>query len=110
LSPQDILTVGKRMVNLKQLFNRREGLSLSEIRMPTRTMVPPEFNYHDPSGKILDADRLRRAYCEELGWNPVSGEPRPEMLRELGLSDSSFAGRRKGHSMDSLENEGEEKL
>ncbi|MDD5225276.1 MAG: aldehyde ferredoxin oxidoreductase family protein, partial [bacterium] len=41
LSPQDILTVGKRMVNLKQLFNRREGLSLSEIRMPTRTMVPP---------------------------------------------------------------------
>ena len=33
-----------------------------------------------------EAYRIRHAvYCEELGWDPVTGEPSSEKVKELGL-------------------------
>lgn len=101
LSDQEILTIGKRMLHLKQLFNRREGLCLSDIRLPRRAMIPPQFQYGS-ANRGFDADRLRRAYCEELGWHPVTGEPLPETLRELGLNGDLFTGQGNNNLRDSL--------
>jgi aldehyde:ferredoxin oxidoreductase len=32
-------------------------------------------------------DALRRAYYEQMGWDPDTGKPLPETLKALGLDD-----------------------
>jgi aldehyde:ferredoxin oxidoreductase len=85
LSPAEILTVGRRILTLKQAFTIREGVRLSEIKLPLRALGRPKHTSGPLAHKEVDLDRMRRAYCRELGWHPVTGEPQPHVLDELGL-------------------------
>jgi aldehyde:ferredoxin oxidoreductase len=101
-----LLAYGERIFNLQRDILIREG------RRPKTDDVPAEFNFTDPvetvfmnpevivpgpgdeivshKGKTLDREvyeTLRREFYELRGWDPETGEQKPETLERLGLQD-----------------------
>jgi aldehyde:ferredoxin oxidoreductase len=82
----DVLAVGERAQTLSRLFNLREGLTAADDRLPRRVMSAFESGPIEGSG-ISDEDFawFKRRFYERMGWDPETGEPTAERLRELGL-------------------------
>jgi aldehyde:ferredoxin oxidoreductase len=80
---EELLLAGERIQALRQQFNVREGIQPGDFRLPERIVEPP------PTGPGRDKryriDDIRRAYFQAMSWDPVTGEPSPQRLRELGL-------------------------
>ena len=84
LSPEEMLEVGERTLQLTRLFNLREGISPEEDRLPERFFQP--FRKGNPEAR-LDPEAFRegvRAYRRLAGWE---GGVDPERLRALGLEE-----------------------
>lgn len=82
----DVLAVGARAQTLARLFNQREGFTAADDRLPQRVMTP------FPNGPIAgigigdeDFTWFRRRFYELMKWDPETGVPTDECLRELGL-------------------------
>jgi aldehyde:ferredoxin oxidoreductase len=81
------MKAGRRIVNQFRAFNFRHGL--------TKEMEAPSVRYGSmpadgpAQGKHVSArwEALRRNYYEQMGWDPETGKPLPETLRNLGLAD-----------------------
>jgi aldehyde:ferredoxin oxidoreductase len=87
-SVQDILRVGERAQTLCRLFNLREGFTADDDKLPKR--VRKAFRKGPLAGvEIKDQDFAwaRRRYYELMGWDPETGVPRAERVRELGLHE-----------------------
>jgi aldehyde:ferredoxin oxidoreductase len=83
---QDILAVGARAQTLARLFNLREGFTADDDRLPKRVMTA--FESGPLQGIEISEEALawaKRRYYELMGWDPESGAPSEECLRELGL-------------------------
>lgn len=85
ISDREILTIGERILTLRRMFNCREGLRIEDIRLPKRVLGQTPFRKGPLANLSLDPDSRVKAYCEELGWDPVTGEPSAEKVKELGL-------------------------
>ena len=87
-SVQDILDVGARAHTLARLFNLREGFTAEDDTLPKRVMQP--FTEGPIAGSEITEEELnwcKHRYYELMGWDPETGEPTDECLRELGLDD-----------------------
>ena len=82
---EELLLTGERIQALRQLFNFREGIRPGDFKLPERIVEPP------PTGpgkeKRYRIDDIRRTYFQAMNWDPVTGEPSPKRLRELGLEE-----------------------
>ncbi|KAA3644740.1 MAG: aldehyde ferredoxin oxidoreductase [Chloroflexi bacterium] len=85
-SIQDVLDVGARAQTLSRLFNLREGFSADDDRLPDRLMKA--FS----SGPLADVeinverfDWAKRRFFELMAWDPETGVPTDECLRDLEL-------------------------
>jgi aldehyde:ferredoxin oxidoreductase len=94
LTAEELLTIGERIVNLRQ------GLSRDDDRLPSRFIeepVPlygfeqnPETGQLQPSddpiafGQLYDFDAMLDRYYDLRGWSR-EGIPTPDILRRLGL-------------------------
>ena len=79
----DLLPLGERAFNLKRLFNGRLGLTAKNDRLPKLLLEPlPDSEVQT---RVPDMDVLLPAFYQVRGWDPVTGMPAPEKLRELGL-------------------------
>jgi aldehyde:ferredoxin oxidoreductase len=83
----DMLDVGARAQTLSRLFNLREGFTAEDDRLPRRVMTAFEQGPIQGSG-IGDDDfrRFRRRFYERMGWDPDSGVPGDQCLRDLDLA------------------------
>jgi aldehyde:ferredoxin oxidoreductase len=82
----DVLEVGARAQTLARLFNLREGLSADDDKLPQRVMKAFK------SGPIKDVeitpeafDWAKRRFYELMNWDPETGAPTDECLRQLKL-------------------------
>ena len=82
----DVLAVGARAQTLARLFNLREGFTADDDRLPKRVMKAFK------SGPLANVeitpeafDWAKQRYYELMKWDPQSGEPTKECLRELEL-------------------------
>ncbi len=85
-SIHDILAVGARAQTLARLFNLREGFTAADDRLPERMMTA--FDSGPIEGSAIageDLERFKSRFYEVMGWDPESGEPTGECLRELEL-------------------------
>jgi aldehyde:ferredoxin oxidoreductase len=85
---QDILAVGERAQTLSRLFNYREGFSKEDDRLPRRVMKA--FDSGPLEGIEITPEAFEwalRRYYELMGWDTETGEPLPERLQALGLSE-----------------------
>ncbi len=83
----ELLTAGERAISLSRIYNHREGFSRQDDRLPAK--------YHENmadgpyQGKLgIDGKKFEDLLCsyyEEFGWDPETGYPTLEKIRELGL-------------------------
>jgi aldehyde:ferredoxin oxidoreductase len=81
---EDALKVGRRVVNLLRMFNRREGMTKDHDSFSPRLGQPPVDG--PAKGKTLAPtfEKARDAHYRKMGWDD-SGMPTSETLEELGL-------------------------
>ena len=72
ISMEEFVNIGIRIQTLRQAFTLREGVDLIKNKLPDRTY---DFDY------LSDY----KGYCEKIGWNPESGVPLEQTLRDLNL-------------------------
>lgn len=83
----EALETGARIQTLRQLFNIREGVKPSEIRLPNRlTGIPPKSE-GPLTGITIDIGSLTEEYRKAMGWDPDTGYPTEATLERLGLQE-----------------------
>lgn len=89
VSPEELLQTGERIQNLRQAFNVREGLTPSDFQLPKRILSALPAG---PTGGVkIDIAALRDDYFRAMDWEPATGRPSAEKLRELGLEEALAA-------------------
>jgi aldehyde:ferredoxin oxidoreductase len=83
LEPDDLITLGTRMVTLKRMLNARRGVSVANDALPALLRQP--LKEGGTEGRVPDLSSLLRGAYAELGWDPVSGLPTREAIKRLGL-------------------------
>ncbi len=76
----ELLRVGERVVNLRKLYNRREGWTRAEDTLPARLLRAGSGLGRAELAAMIDA------YYDARGWDR-EGLPLPATLRRLGLAD-----------------------
>jgi aldehyde:ferredoxin oxidoreductase len=83
----DLTMLGKRIVTLKRMLNLRRGLTRANDRLPDLLLKP--LSDGGTEGTVPDVETLLSGAYAEYGWDPQTGRPTPETLKQLGLD---FAG------------------
>jgi aldehyde:ferredoxin oxidoreductase len=84
-SLEDMLIIGKRIVNVLRLFNLRNGLTL-EMEAPSPRYGSAPVDGPAEGCRILDHwSTIREIYYKNMGWDPQTGVPLPGTLEALGL-------------------------
>lgn len=83
----ELLKVGERAINLQRLFNNREGLTAKDDGLPERVRSIPVFGKYasEEDCAIHDLEGMLQDYYQARGWNPVTGIPTDEKLKELDI-------------------------
>jgi aldehyde:ferredoxin oxidoreductase len=79
------LTVGHRILTLRQAFNAREGILPEEFNLPQRMVEPPSTGPN--AGLKVDFDALKSHYFAAMGWDVKTGKPYRRTLINLGLDE-----------------------
>ncbi len=83
LDIQEFLLVGERTLQLKHLFNLREGVNLLETEVPQRIVNPAPSG---PNRKIsLDEKDIISNFMAKMNWNDETLVPTSEKLKKLGI-------------------------
>ena len=87
MSSERLRCIGERIYNLQRCYNVWHGIGRSDDRLPRRfTEVPsPSGN---AAGQVVELDQMLDVYYGLRGWDPVTGWPTREKLRDLGLHDA----------------------
>lgn len=80
----DLMHCGERAWNLKRLINLKLGLTRASETLPQPLLRPYEDG--GAAGYVIPFEEMMAAYYEARGWDPESGAPRPEKLKQLELS------------------------
>ena len=83
LESDDLMMLGKRIVTLKRVLNRRRGLVRADDRLPDLLLQP--LGDGGTEGAVPDVGVLLSGAYAEYGWDPETGEPTGETLEEMGL-------------------------
>jgi aldehyde:ferredoxin oxidoreductase len=85
LELHDLLPLGERGFQVKRLLNGKLGLTAQNDRLPKLLLQPLPGD--EVETRVPDMDVLLPAFYRVRGWNPQTGMPSPEKLRELGLNE-----------------------
>jgi aldehyde:ferredoxin oxidoreductase len=83
---EELLKAGERIWNLERVYNLREGV---EEDLPAPRLFLEDLDDGKSGGESISKDRFIKAralYYEARGWTET-GEPTPEKLETLGLTD-----------------------
>ncbi len=82
---ENLFRTGERAWNLKRAINNRMGLTRANDKLPKALLEP----YPDggSAGFVPDIAAMLEAYYVARGWDPGTGRPKKEKLRELGLNE-----------------------
>ena len=87
LSIPEIIKVGKRIVNTLRVFNIRNGLT-PDVEMPSARYGSAPVDGPATGISIMDNwNLIREIYYRVMGWDPKTGKPLPETLKDLELKD-----------------------
>ena len=88
-TPQELMFIGDRIVNLMKCYLVREGLDSKDDDWPERFYQEP-IPDGPLKGSVLDRTKMKmilEEYYELRGWNKGSSIPTKENLVRLGLDD-----------------------
>ena len=76
-----------RVMNMKQAFNLREGLTPADFEVPARAVGKPAQEAGPLAGVTVDEERLADNFFAAMGWDRESGKPSRRMLELMGGMD-----------------------
>ncbi|RLI41614.1 aldehyde:ferredoxin oxidoreductase, partial [Candidatus Bathyarchaeota archaeon] len=86
---ENFMKTGERIWNLIRAFNVREGIGRKEDTLPLRIFEDP-LPSGIAKGKVLPKEhfeKMLKEYYVLRGWDPETGIPTYEKLKELELED-----------------------
>jgi len=84
ITPDDLLTIGERSINIKRVISNKLGLTREEDKLPKICLDPHAEG--STAGSEPDMDLMLREYYEFRRWDWETGKPSREKLIELGLT------------------------
>lgn len=83
---KDILQTGKRIMNMRHVFNLREGQKPTDDdnKLPKRSVGEPPQTEGPLKGITVDQKKLAEQFLETMGWDEETMLPSRESLEELG--------------------------
>lgn len=86
ITPEEVLKIGERIVNLERAFNVREGLTRKDDTLPERHLTTP-LPDGPGKGQIVHLEPMLDKYYELRGWDKATGIPTRKKLEELGMEN-----------------------
>jgi aldehyde:ferredoxin oxidoreductase len=80
--------IGERIYNLQRCYNARHGVTRADDALPRRFLQEPSPS-GNARGQVIDLEPMLDEYYALRGWDPSTGWPTVEKLRELGLEEAS---------------------
>ena len=87
LSADEYFKTGKRILHLRKAFSAREGVRPADSKLPPRAVGSPPLTDGPLKGITVDMDSLEKDLNDLLGWDPATGSPTAETLKEMELDD-----------------------
>jgi len=87
ISLQELISAGERIINLRQVFNLREGLRTETFNLPNRLLGIPPLQEGPLAGITIDIDKLVTEYYKARDWAIQDGWQSTRKLESLGLLD-----------------------
>jgi aldehyde:ferredoxin oxidoreductase len=93
LSADAYFKTGERILSLRKAFNVREGIRPEDHVLSGRAIGENPLVSGPLKGVTIDIQHLREAFFETVGWDPITGGPTPEKMKELGIEtkDTGFS-------------------
>ena len=85
---EEAFTLGRRIVNLLRVFNLSHGMDIKDERPSVRYGSIPVDGPTKGVNIMEKWDEMVTNYYTLMGWDPVTGAPLAETLKELDLSDT----------------------
>jgi aldehyde:ferredoxin oxidoreductase len=86
---KDLYLAGERIQNLRNAFNRREGITPADVVPHPRMMGEGDglMTEGPLKGVRVPLLQLRSDYYDAMGWSPATGRLRRERAEALGLGE-----------------------
>ncbi|MFX1564239.1 MAG: aldehyde ferredoxin oxidoreductase family protein [Promethearchaeota archaeon] len=84
-TPQDLMHIGERIINLKRLMNLKLGFKPEDDTIPPHLLKPLKTG--GTRGLVPDVKRQLNDYYKFRDWSLKTGRPSPKKLSELNLTD-----------------------
>ena len=86
-SVDDLDRHGARIAAMRHAFSLREGANPLDYHLPDRAFGRPALQSGPHANITVDVETMRREFYVARGWDPDSGIPSEQVLRDLGLDD-----------------------
>lgn len=84
-TPEEYMQIGERIQTLKQMFNIKQGIEPSQVKMSDRALGRPPMISGANRGRTIPIEKLVRDYWEVFGWDPQTGKPTRTNQKRLKL-------------------------
>ena len=84
---EEAYKAGIRVYAIRQAFNVREGIRLTDMDMSDRAIGKPPLKEGPLAGIEVDRDKLIDNFLKTLDMDPVTGEFSQTMQEKIGLKD-----------------------
>ncbi|MBU2511082.1 aldehyde ferredoxin oxidoreductase family protein [bacterium] len=86
-TPDDYMEIGIRIQTMRQMFNARQKVDMTQFRMHERAIGNPPLKNGPVKGVTLRIDEMIPLYYQTWGWDEKSGRPKDETVEKLGLNN-----------------------
>jgi aldehyde:ferredoxin oxidoreductase len=86
-SEDELLKAGERIINMRHVFNLREGINPLEYKVHPRIIGRPPLKEGPLAGATADIEAQVYWGLGALDWGRVTAKPSRKKLLELGLND-----------------------
>lgn len=76
---------GERIMNLRQVFNNREGIIQIKNKVPKRILGIPPLQDGNNKNIVIDFNIMAKEFYKEMDWDVESGKPSEKKLKDLEL-------------------------
>lgn len=80
----DVERTGKRILNMRHVFNLREGIRPTSDLIPKRSVGEPPLDAGPLKGITVDHKELSKGFFDAMEWDKESLVPSDESLEDLG--------------------------
>ena len=79
-TPEEYMTIGKRLQTLKQAFNIKHGIDPKSTKPNPRALGQPAMTEGANKNRTVNIDGMIKDYWRQFNWNTDTGKPSEELI------------------------------